>query len=161
MGNHHKMAIMGRGAGGHGYGNGGGQLIQMNEETVAIWNAQIMEFYQVIRGFVERHAGIPDSASSLKLTSTTLWQILAETYRPLTGQEANSYMYVHLRNENAKSCLVTRVIVDYVVNRVWVPSAWTGADSESTYALTELQQELDRTQGLFHMTLSLFLKFCS
>ncbi|KAI9158517.1 hypothetical protein HJFPF1_06513 [Paramyrothecium foliicola] len=151
-GSHHRTAVLGRSGNINGNGNANGNavspFIQMNEQTVATWNAQIMEFYQVIRGFVERHAGIPDSASSLKLNGTPLWHILLETYRPLTDNEAASYLYYHLRQENTKACLVTRVIIDFIVNRVWVPAAWATADSDSSFALHELQRDIDRTQGL-------------
>ncbi|KAK3186941.1 hypothetical protein K4F52_004385 [Lecanicillium sp. MT-2017a] len=146
---------------GNGGGGGGGQtstamvtrnafvgpLIHLNERSVAAWHSDIMEFYAVIRAFVERHASQPDHASSMKMSSTALWPILLATYHPLSDAEAASYLEYHLRNENSKACLVTRVIIDYIVNRVWTPAAWTGADDESTYALINLERDMERLHG--------------
>ncbi|KAH8711570.1 hypothetical protein HC256_008387 [Beauveria bassiana] len=106
-----------------------------------------MDFYAVIRAFVERHASQPDHASSMKMSSTGLWPILLATYHPLSSAEAASYLEYHLRNENSKACLVTRVMIDYIVNRVWTPAAWSGADDESTYALMELERDMERMLG--------------
>lgn len=122
-------------------------LVHMNERSVAAWHDGIMDFYAVIRAFVERHASQPDHASSMKMSSTTLWPILLATYHPLSNAEAASYLEYHLRNENSKACLVTRVMIDYIVNRVWTPAAWSGADDESTYALMELERDMERMLG--------------
>lgn len=130
-------------------------LVHMNERSVAAWHEGIMDFYAVIRAFVERHASQPDHASSMKMSSTTLWPILLATYHPLSSAEAASYLEYHLRNENSKACLVTRVMIDYIVNRVWTPAAWSGADDESTYSLMELERDMERMLGKFHFPLSL------
>ncbi|ATY65119.1 hypothetical protein CCM_01657 [Cordyceps militaris CM01] len=122
-------------------------LVHMNERTVAAWHDGIMDFYAVIRAFVERHASQPDHASSMKMSSTGLWPILLATYHPLSSAEAASYLEYHLRNENSKACLVTRVMIDYIVNRVWTPAAWSGADDESTYSLMELERDMERMLG--------------
>ncbi|KAJ4144545.1 hypothetical protein LMH87_003426 [Akanthomyces muscarius] len=122
-------------------------LVHMNERSVAAWHEGIMDFYAVIRAFVERHASQPDHASSMKMSSTTLWPILLATYHPLSSAEAASYLEYHLRNENSKACLVTRVMIDYIVNRVWTPAAWSGADDESTYSLMELERDMERMLG--------------
>ncbi|KAJ6787397.1 hypothetical protein PWT90_09810 [Aphanocladium album] len=122
-------------------------LVHMNERSVAAWHDGIMDFYAVIRAFVERHASQPDHASSMKMSSTTLWPILLATYHPLSSQEAASYLEYHLRNENSKACLVTRVMIDYIVNRVWTPAAWSGADDESSFALMELERDMERMLG--------------
>ncbi|TQV94167.1 hypothetical protein IF1G_07046 [Cordyceps javanica] len=122
-------------------------LVHMNERSVAAWHDGIMEFYAVIRAFVERHASQPDHASSMKMSSTGLWPILLATYHPLSPAEAASYLEYHLRNENSKACLVTRVMIDYIVNRVWTPAAWSGADDESTYSLMELERDMERMLG--------------
>ncbi|OAA69717.1 hypothetical protein ISF_02987 [Cordyceps fumosorosea ARSEF 2679] len=122
-------------------------LVHMNERTVAAWHDGIMDFYAVIRAFVERHTSQPDHASSMKMSSTGLWPILLATYHPLSPAEAASYLEYHLRNENSKACLVTRVMIDYIVNRVWTPAAWSGADDESTYSLMELERDMERMLG--------------
>lgn len=120
---------------------------QFPERTIAAWNEQIMDLYGAIRLFVERHAAAPDHGSVLKIGSAALWPVLLATYHPLSETEATSYLEFHLRNENSKACVVTRVIVDYIVNRVWWSGAWTGSDSKSTQDLLGLERELEAAQG--------------
>ncbi|KAL7822581.1 hypothetical protein V8C26DRAFT_418807 [Trichoderma gracile] len=121
--------------------------VTITEQTVQAWNGYMMHFYAAIRNFVERHANNPDVTGDIKLSQTHLWPILLATYYPLSEQEAESYLEFHVRSENSKSCIVTRVIIDFVVNRVWNPSAWAGADADSTYAIMEVERDLDRTAG--------------
>ncbi|PHH91927.1 hypothetical protein CDD83_9712 [Cordyceps sp. RAO-2017] len=130
-----------------GRGSLAGPPIHLTERGVAAWNEQIMEFYGAIRHFVGCHAGEPDGSAMLQMGNTNLWPVLLATYHPLSEAEAASYLDYHLRNETSKACVVTRVIVDYVVNRVWVPGAWVGSDSKTTYDLLDLQRELEATQG--------------
>lgn len=132
--------------------NFSGPLIHMTDQSVAAWNESIMDFYAMIRAFVERHANIPDPAMAMKMSTTSLWPVLLATYHPLSAKEASSYLDIHLRENNPKCCLVTRVIIDYVVNRVWVPNAWVGSDNDYTYALLDLEKDLEKTQGTFSHT---------
>lgn len=127
-------------------------MIHMTEASVTAWNEQVMDFYAVIRSFVEKHASMPDYSSLVQLGRTTLWPTLLATYHPLSEKEATSYLDFHLKEESSKSCLVTRVIIDYIVNRVWVPIAWLGSDRESNIDLMALDDELDATTGTFYFT---------
>ncbi|GAB0137438.1 hypothetical protein EsDP_00005702 [Epichloe bromicola] len=123
-------------------------LIHMTDRSVAAWNECIMDFYALIRAFVERHANIPDPAMAMKVSATHLWPVLLATYHPLSAREATSYLDLHLREDNPKCCLVTRVIIDYIVNRVWVPAAWANStDRQVCLALVDLERDLEKTQG--------------
>lgn len=124
-----------------------GPLIHLTVESVQAWTRQISDFYRSIRNFVDMHASEPIDNSDHHLNETVIWPILVRTYLPLSEMEAASYLEFHLRDQNAKKCLVTRVIIDYVVNLVWVPGAWKGADMDSTFALAELERELIQTRG--------------
>lgn len=124
-----------------------GPLIHMSEQFVSTWHDAIMEFYATTRTFVERHTVPPDRLLSQTVSTTQLWLILLATYYPLSEAEAASYLEFHLFKESSKSCLITRVIIDYIVNRVWAPGAWAGSDKESTYALIELERELEKVHG--------------
>ncbi|KAH6610273.1 chromosome segregation smc-like [Trichoderma cornu-damae] len=117
--------------------SGSSQPITITEQTVQAWHGYMMHFYATIRNFVEHHANNPDLTGETKLSQTHLWPILLATYYPLSEQEAESYLEFHVRSENSKSCIVTRVIIDFVVNRVWNPSAWSGADADSTFGIME------------------------
>ncbi|KAG6079540.1 hypothetical protein E4U16_007548 [Claviceps sp. LM84 group G4] len=138
--------------------NTSGPLIQMTDHTVANWNESFMDFYALIRAFVERHANIPDPAMAMKISTTHLWPILLTIYQPLSNREATSYLDLHLRERNPKCCLVTRVIIDYIVSQVWIPAAWANSSPSPnhhhhhhhhalTLPLLDLQRELEQTQG--------------
>ncbi|POR39220.1 Uncharacterized protein TPAR_00576 [Tolypocladium paradoxum] len=136
-----------------------GPPIHLTERAIATWNEQVMEFYGAIRSFVGRHASEPDHGTAAQVANSSLWPVLLATYHPLSESEAASYLEFHLRNENSKSCVVTRVIIDYVVNRVWVPSAWGGSDSKSTYDLMDLEREFEATQGMSDLQTSGVVEF--
>lgn len=123
------------------------QPITITEQAVQAWHGNMMHFYATIRHFVECHANNPDPTGETKLSQTQLWPILLATYYPLSEQAAESYLDHHIRSENSKSCIVTRVVIDFVVNRVWNPSAWAGADADSTYGIMEVERDLERTTG--------------
>ncbi|KAJ6441910.1 activator 1 subunit 3 [Purpureocillium lavendulum] len=121
--------------------------IQLTPQAIAAWNERIMDFYGKIRTFVERHASEPEHGPVSRVANSSVWHTLLATYRPLSEPEAASYLEFHLRNENSKACVVTRLIIDYVVNRVWVPGAWAGSDSQTTYELMDLGHEFEATSG--------------
>ncbi|PHH75779.1 hypothetical protein CDD80_2062 [Ophiocordyceps camponoti-rufipedis] len=122
--------------------------IQITDRAIAAWSDSMADLYHAIRHFVTRHASEPDcGGGALVGAASSLWPVLLAVYHPLSENEAASYLDFHLRSESSKACVVTRVIVDYVVNRVWVPGAWTGSDSKTTYDLLELEREMDATQA--------------
>ncbi|KAJ4254852.1 hypothetical protein NW762_009650 [Fusarium torreyae] len=124
-----------------------GPPIHITDMTISAWHDQMMELYAIIRNFVDVYANQPTFINPTDLSDTRLWPVLLATYHPLSEHEAVSYLEFHLKDESAKSCLVTRVIIDYIVNRVWVPRAWMGAESDATYGLIEVEKEFEKTQG--------------
>lgn len=125
-----------------------GPPIHITDITIHAWHNQFSELYTSIRGFVGRHADEPTFINPMELSDTRLWPVLLATYHPLSEQEAISYLDYHLKEISSKSCLVTRVIIDYLVNRVWVPRAWMGAETDATHGLVEVEKDLERTQGI-------------
>ncbi|RDA85344.1 hypothetical protein CP532_1253 [Ophiocordyceps camponoti-leonardi (nom. inval.)] len=147
-------AVAGGGARGGGQfgrftdSSGSGAIIQLTDRAIGAWNKQISDFYTSIRHFVSRHAGEPDGGGgSAIMAGTGLWPVLLAMYHPLSEHEATSYLDFHLRTESSKSCVVTRVIVDYIVNRVWVTAAWTGSDTRTSYELLDVERELEATSS--------------
>ncbi|RCI16099.1 hypothetical protein L249_2330 [Ophiocordyceps polyrhachis-furcata BCC 54312] len=128
--------------------SGSGPVIQLTDRAIGAWNEQIVDLYGSIRHFVSRHAGEPDGGGSIMAAgSGGLWPVLLAMYHPLSEHEATSYLDFHLRSESSKCCVVTRVIVDYVVNRVWVAGAWTGSDSRTSYELLDVERDLEATSS--------------
>ncbi|KAF5962956.1 hypothetical protein FBULB1_13688 [Fusarium bulbicola] len=124
-----------------------GPPIHITEMTIGAWHDQLTELYTAVRLFVDVYADKPTFVNPMDLSSTRLWPVLLATYHPLSETEAISYLDFHLKDRSSKSCLVTRVIIDYIVNRVWVPRAWMGAETDATYGLAEVEKDLERTQG--------------
>ncbi|KAG5798741.1 hypothetical protein H9Q69_002229 [Fusarium xylarioides] len=124
-----------------------GPPIHITEMTIGAWHDQLTELYTTVRLFVDVYADKPTFVNPMDLSSTRLWPVLLATYHPLSETEAISYLDFHLKDRSSKSCLVTRVIIDYIVNRVWVPRAWIGAETDATYGLAEVEKDLERTQG--------------
>ncbi|KAG5812910.1 hypothetical protein H9Q74_007077 [Fusarium xylarioides] len=124
-----------------------GPPIHITEMTIGAWHDQLTELYTTVRLFVDVYADKPTFVKPMDLSSTRLWPVLLATYHPLSETEAISYLDFHLKDRSSKSCLVTRVIIDYIVNRVWVPRAWIGAETDATYGLAEVEKDLERTQG--------------
>ncbi|KAF5265850.1 hypothetical protein FOXYS1_3323 [Fusarium oxysporum] len=124
-----------------------GPPIHITEMTIGAWHDQLTELYTTVRLFVDVYADKPTFVNPMDLSSTRLWPVLLATYHPFSETEAISYLDFHLKDRSSKSCLVTRVIIDYIVNRVWVPRAWMGAETDATYGLAEVEKDLERTQG--------------
>ncbi|KAF4343151.1 chromosome segregation smc [Fusarium beomiforme] len=124
-----------------------GHPIHITDMTIAAWREQLTDLYTTVRLFVDVYADKPTFINPMDLSSTRLWPVLLATYHPLSEAEAISYLDFHLKDRSSKSCLVTRVIIDYIVNRVWVPRAWMGAEADATYGLVEVEKNLERTQG--------------
>ncbi|RGP68644.1 chromosome segregation smc [Fusarium longipes] len=124
-----------------------GPPIHITDMTINAWHDQFTDLYTSIRAFVAHHADLATFVNPMDLSSTRLWPVLLATYHPLSEPEAVSYLDYHLKETSSKSCLVTRVVIDYVVNRVWVPRAWMGAETDATHGLVEVEKDLERTQG--------------
>lgn len=123
----------------------------LTDHLVQQWQVQIRVFYKSLHAWVERFAS-PDQPTPESLGGTGVWPVLLKSYRPLSPAEAASYLEIHLKDSLSRYCLVTRVIVDYVVNLVWMVAGWKGADIPSTDALTVLEKDLKAVKGeSFHL----------
>lgn len=122
----------------------------MSERTLTAWQDRMHNFYDLVRFFIGRYAGKPQPGIAHQLQNSKLWPNVIKSYRPLSNNETGSYLEYHLKGELSKSCLVMRIIIDYIVGEIWAPTAWCGVDSESSLALGDLQKEFERTKGSSH-----------
>lgn len=122
--------------------------VQLTEQSISAWQNQVRAFYQAIHTFVESFGNVemPEGGKQT-LIEAGLWDMLLKVYQPLTPNSALSYLEFHVQNHESRFCLITRLIVDYVVNLVWIPGAWKGANAESTTALIDLETELGKSEG--------------
>jgi hypothetical protein len=118
----------------------------LTDRLVQKWQTQIRIFYKSLHAWVERFAS-PDQPTPDSIGGTGVWTVLLKSYRPLSATEASSYLEFHLKDSLSRYCLVTRVIVDYVVNLVWMVAGWKGADIPSTDAVTVLEKDLKAAKG--------------
>lgn len=128
-------------------GVNGTSLIHLTERAVAGWSERMDELYACIRRFVDDHASETFGPGPHGLEDTKTWPVLVACYSPLQEHEAASFMEHHLRDYNSKKCLVTRLVVDYIVNCVWTVFAWKGFDAESDQDIDQLWHDLGRTEG--------------
>lgn len=128
-------------------GNGGTSLIHLTSHAVTGWSDRMDDIYGCIRSFVDNHASEIFGPEPHRLETTKTWPVLVACYSPLQECEAASYMEHHLRSAVSKKCLVTRLVVDYIVNCVWTVFAWKGFDEESDQAIDHLWRDLCRTEG--------------
>ena len=130
-------------------GVNGTALIHLTERAVAGWSERMDELYACIRSFVDDHASDTFGPEPHGLENSKAWTVLVACYAPLKEQEAASFMEHHLREYNSKKCLVTRLVVDYIVNCVWTVFAWKGFDADTDRAIDQLWYDLARTEGGF------------
>lgn len=104
----------------------------------------IDEFYQLTRGWVTDYAGSPDARQALTVKESAVWPAIVAAYPPLTPLEANAYIDIHIRDPFYRPCLISRLIVDFFIVRVWTVYAWMGFDDQSDRALVELRDDFDR-----------------
>ncbi|PHH60958.1 hypothetical protein CDD81_1015 [Ophiocordyceps australis] len=131
----------------NGLGLNRGMGMGGDDMGMGLWSEQVMDFYGAIRDFVERHASDAAVGRVRELRNSSLWPLLVAAYHPLGESDVASYLEVHLRSERAKACVVTRVLVGFVLGTLWTAGAWAGFDSQTTYQLLELERELQATQG--------------
>ncbi|SPO05697.1 uncharacterized protein DNG_08384 [Cephalotrichum gorgonifer] len=104
----------------------------------------IDEFYQLTRGWVADYAGTPDARQALTVKESAVWPAIVAAYPPLTPLEANAYIDIHIRDPLYRPCLISRLIVDFFIGRVWTALAWMGLDEATDRALTQLRGDFER-----------------
>lgn len=122
--------------------------IQLTERAVQAWQKQVRGFYLNVHQFVQAYASSEmPSVGFAAVQDSGLWRVLLKTYNPMSDADSQSYLEHHFQQRLTRYCLVTRVIIDYVVNLIWIPGAWKGADRDSTEALSQLEQDLEKAEG--------------
>ncbi|KAH7321215.1 hypothetical protein B0I35DRAFT_459848 [Stachybotrys elegans] len=122
--------------------------LELDTKCLSRWHEHITEFYRDMREFVGQFANLPINGQLDSIVHSPVWQIMLKLYTPLSEQDATSYLYIHIRKLESKACLVTRVIIDYVVNCVLTPAAWVGAANDTDHELIRLQMDFDSAVGL-------------
>lgn len=104
----------------------------------------IDEFYQLTRGWVTNYAGSPDARQALVVKENAVWPAIVACYSPLSPLEANAYVEIHIRDPFYRPCLISRLVVDFFIARIWTIFAWMGADEQSDRGLMQLRDDFQR-----------------
>lgn len=115
----------------------------------------IDEFYQLTRTWVTDYAGSPDARQSLTVKESPVWSAIVACYPPLSPFEANAYVDIHIRDPFYRPCLISRLVVDFFIARVWNVYAWMGFDEQSDRGLTQLRDDFQRLGKFPRVSLSL------
>lgn len=102
------------------------------------------EFYQLTRTWVTDYAGSPDAVQALTVKESPIWTAIMACYSPLTPFEANAYVDIHIRDGFYRPCLISRLIVDFFIARVWNVHVWMGFDEQTDRGLTQLRDDFQR-----------------
>jgi hypothetical protein len=93
---------------------------------------------------------LPEEGGKEALIKAGLWDVLLKDYRPLSPASTLSYLEFRIQNHESRFCLIARLIIDFVVNLVWIPGAWKGASVELNTALIELGSYPETSEGESH-----------
>lgn len=99
------------------------------------------ELFAICRGFIATWV-VMDRAEFNR--QAPVMQYLPRVYTGFTENQAWSYIRQHMNNGLSRSCLFARVVVDFIVQRILVPSAWQGFNFQNDCRIQQLEDELSR-----------------
>ncbi|KAM0276972.1 hypothetical protein ACHAQH_006207 [Verticillium albo-atrum] len=99
------------------------------------------ELFGIARGFIGTWVGAEDAVNQ---RDAAIIQYLPKVYHPFTEQQAWSYIRQHLNDGLSRSCLFARVVVDFIVQRILVPTAWQGFGFQTDRRIQQVDEELSR-----------------
>lgn len=118
-----------------------GQMYGGMTDDLGRFRVSFHELFSMARSFVATWIG--EDAGHID-RSAPIMQYLPKCYTGFTEHQAWSYVRQHLLDGLSRSCLFARVIVDFICERVLVPSAWQGFDFQSDRRIQQLEAEKAR-----------------
>ncbi|ROT43490.1 hypothetical protein SODALDRAFT_336816 [Sodiomyces alkalinus F11] len=117
-----------------------GQTYGGLDDDLSRFEAAFRELFGISRGFIGTWVG-----TNVEMhRQAPIMQYLPKVYTGFTEQQAWSYIRQHLNDGLSRSCLFARVMVDFIVQRILVPSAWQGFDFQNDRRIQQLEEELAR-----------------
>ncbi|KAL2759637.1 hypothetical protein ACRALDRAFT_1067609 [Sodiomyces alcalophilus JCM 7366] len=117
-----------------------GQTYGGLDDNLARFEAAFRELFSISRGFIGTWVGTAVEINR----QAPIMQYLPKVYTGFTEQQAWSYIRQHLNDGLSRSCLFARVVVDFIVQRILIPSAWQGFDFQNDRRIQQLEEELAR-----------------
>lgn len=110
------------------------------DDDLSRFEAAFRELFSISRGFI----GTWISGNAEINRQGPIMQYLPKVYTGFTEQQAWSYIRQHLNDGLSRSCLFARVLVDFIVQRILVLSAWQGFDFQTDRRIQQLEEEAAR-----------------
>ncbi|KAF6840486.1 hypothetical protein CPLU01_01172 [Colletotrichum plurivorum] len=91
---------------------------------------------------VLRFASSIDPGVMSHLSEISLVHYMTTLYAPFSEQQAWSYIRQHLNDGMARSCLISRAIIDLLIHRIFVFEAWQGFSVDADRQIGEIRHEM-------------------
>ncbi|KAK1963887.1 hypothetical protein LZ32DRAFT_591870 [Colletotrichum eremochloae] len=78
-----------------------------------------------------------------RLNEVALLRYMTKLYAPFSEQQAWSYIRQHINDPMSRACLISRAIIDLLVNRIFAFEAWEGFSVDADRQLREIRHEMN------------------
>src|SRR3569833_2287971 len=105
--------------------------------------------FRLVLGWVRLNCSIDDPEITCRLQSrlTRLWEYICTDTNPDQRSNANNHATFMLNHEKIRPLFVTRLLVQFIVQKMWDSKAWETMDEELSQTLTRINRRLERTYG--------------
>ncbi|KAH6676147.1 hypothetical protein F5X68DRAFT_157743 [Plectosphaerella plurivora] len=115
-----------------------GQMYGGINDDLSRFRVAFSDLFSMTRGFVANW--VARDGNQVNRNAAVI-QCLPRCYSGFSEQQAWSYIRQHLQDDLSRSCLFARVVVDFICERIMVPSAWQGFEFQTDRRIQQLQAE--------------------
>src|SRR3569833_296 len=114
-----------------------------------LWNQEMFTVFRLVLGWVRLNCSIaaPEITCRLQSRLPRLWEYICTVTYPDQRSNANNHATFMLNHEKIRPLFVTRLLVQYIVQKMWDSKAWETMDEELSQTLTRINRRLERTYG--------------
>lgn len=103
-----------------------------------------------------RFASEIDTSITSRFTEVAIFRYMTKLYEPFSEQQAWSYIRQHMSDSMNRACLISRAIIDLLVNRIFAFEAWEGFSVDADRQLREIRYEMNNLPSKFFCRIVLF-----
>ncbi len=125
--------------------NSGVQLTVSDQE----WRDIIFTVFKMVAGWVKLHCGEvnEDLTAQLATKFPRLWEYICSITYPQNMKNAASHAIYMLNDKLIRPIFISRLLLQYVVQKMWDPKSWEGWNDDLTEVLEESRLRLERSYG--------------
>lgn len=86
-------------------------------------------------------------------SDVAILRYMMKLYAPFSEQQAWSYIRQHMNDPMSRACLISRTMIDLLVNRIFTFEAWEGFSVDTDRQLREIRHEMNNLPGKSYLTL--------